>query len=875
MDKLYLKKIIRQKLYSFLFILAIIIIFIMEPLTFSSIQNIHQKVESDVTHYARGSYDLLVRTQEGKHPLEDQLGMVPENYIGFGHGGISIEQWETIKKREDIEIAAPVASLGYFASVKNNVVIESLDNENNRYMLQYYTTDGINDYAIGTEYSCFQLKLPTGEKEYAINHEDLLNECTEETVGFPLATTYHLLVAIDPDEEEKLTNISFAPINSEAPKIGWGQDIANLFPNATTIPIIEILNSRSALKANLQVESLELTDNEVENFRKDYGIGNESSEYLTKFIHLFGTEEYRHFVQNLEEVKGIVKVDRQLDFTDLINPFIQNMDGIYIDKDGNINTLTELGIPISVNYQPTSVYYRAGYLDYLYKDGHLSLKKLGEENGVPIYRDIEKVGVRIDEALVNEELKDSVTWVLDPVDSLEIWDKENQLASSPLGIYQYDPVTYISEDTGESIQLKATVTPGSFVSSPAEGVTNIQSAELIKGEKPIDAIRVKVAGITEYTNEAAEKIEKVAKEIEEMGLDVTIIAGASPQKVVVDVEGIGKVEESWTTLGAAGSIVSEWNLTNGILAIFFLIVILSYLVNRMQFWEVHSEKEILMMYQLGWEKKHINNLYQKEMIFLILIAAIISSPLIWMIKKFNDFDNYLYILYGITILVTCLIVFFFIRMKINKMNQSKKVIPNKNVNKKISLVWKNLAFFKKHIRPSFIQALFVSFLSSFVYISLSSTMEQTSITLLGEFVNLETNRLSLILTANTYILSIITLVESLVSLLKIRENEINTFRSIGWNQKHIFTLYLKEVAIWSGIAIAIGSVGSIGMYSVFYPILTKGILVILLSFVGLYSVVLIVASIVIHYQLTKRLDKHVSKGVSSKLNSSKEMDLPK
>lgn len=754
-------------------------------------------------------------------------------------------------------------------------MIEPLDNESNRYMLQYYTTDGINDYAIGTEYACFQLEVTTGEKEYAINHEDLLNECTEETIGFPLATTYHLLVAIDPDEEEKLTNISFDPINSEAPKIGWGQDIANLFPNATTIPIIEILNSRSALKAKQQVESLELTTNDVEDLRKEYGIGNKYSEYLKKFIRLLGTEEYRNFVQNLEEMKGIVKVDHQLDFTNMLNPFIQNMDGFYIDKGGNISTLSELGIPISVNYKPTSVYYRAGYLEYLYKNGQLSLEKVGEENGVPIYRDIEKVGVRIDEALVNEELKESITWVLDPVDSLEIWDKEQRLASSPLGIYQYDPVTYISEDTGESIQLTATATPGSFVSSPAEGVTNIQSAKHIKGEKPIDAIRVKVAGITKYTNEAAEKIEKVAKEIEDMGLDVTIIAGASPQKVVVDVEGIGKVEESWTTLGAAGSIVSEWNLTNGILAILFLIVILSYLVNRMQFWEVHSQKDILMLYQLGWKKKHINNLYQKEMIFLVLTAAIISSPFIWLINKSNDFDNKLYILYGITILVTCLIVFFFIQIKFNKMVQSNKMVPNRSVNKKKSLVWKNLAFFKRHIRPSFIQTLFVSFLSSFVYISLSSTMEQTSTTLLGEFVNLETNRLSLILTTSTYILSIITLVESLVSLLKIRENEIKTYRLIGWTQKHIFILYLKEVAIWSSIAIAIGSVGSIGMYSVFYPILTKGILVILLSFVGLFSVVLVVASIVIHYQLTKRLDKHVSKRVSSKLNSSKEMDLPK
>lgn len=81
MNKLFYKKIVRQKLYSFLFIFSIIIIFIMEPLNLSSIQNIHQQVESDVTHFARGSYDLLVRSQEGKHPLEEQLGMVPENYI--------------------------------------------------------------------------------------------------------------------------------------------------------------------------------------------------------------------------------------------------------------------------------------------------------------------------------------------------------------------------------------------------------------------------------------------------------------------------------------------------------------------------------------------------------------------------------------------------------------------------------------------------------------------------------------------------------------------------------------------------------------------------------------------------------------------------
>ena len=205
MNKLFFKKLKRQKLYSLLFILSIVIIFVMEPLTFSSIQNIHQKVESDVKHYARGSYDILVRPQEAIHPLEEQLGIVPENYIGFGRGGISIDQWEAIKNRKDIEIAAPVASLGYFAPIKNDVLVESLENENNRYTMQYSTTDGVNVYNVGPEYACLELQYSNGEKDYFHNHDDLRNRCFDEHAGFSLATTYHLLVAIDPIEEEKIT----------------------------------------------------------------------------------------------------------------------------------------------------------------------------------------------------------------------------------------------------------------------------------------------------------------------------------------------------------------------------------------------------------------------------------------------------------------------------------------------------------------------------------------------------------------------------------------------------------------------------------------------------------------------------------------------
>lgn len=859
MNKLFFKKLKRQKLYSLLFILSIVIIFVMEPLTFSSIQNIHQKVESDVKHYARGSYDLLVRPQEAIHPLEEQLGIVPENYIGFGRGGISMELWEAIKNHEDVDIAAPVASLGYFAPVKNDIYVESLENDNNRYMMQYTTTDGLNVYKVGPEYACLELQVPNGEQFYEVNDYDLFNRCSDGHAGFILPTTYHLLVAIDPIEEEKLTNLSFDAINPENPKKNRGNALIKLLPNAESVPIIEVTNSKSGLKADIHAESLEITSSDLEIMIEDYlqeqGLENYDEVYKTR-------ESYDKFVESLLKINGHKEQTYSIDLTQYLNPFLQNTDGLFLTRDGEMSTLVEQGYGSLHDYTELIKYYQAGYLNYIYKDGKLSLNKIGEENGVPIYREIQQIGDALFEAQEGKEQLNRATWYLDPIDTLEIDEKEKQLASSPLGIYQFDPVIYKDENTGQATELTATITPGSFISPPAEGITNIQSAQLIKGAEPIDAIRVKVAGITEYTNAAAEKIKQVAKEIENMGLIVTVVAGASPQQLAVDVEGIGAVQESWTTLGAAGTIISEWSLTNGILAILFLIVIFAYLVNRMQFWEVHSQKDIALLSQLGWQKKHINKLSQGEMLTLVFVAAITSIPLIWWMKDYNDLDMNLYFFYGGTVIVTAVVVFLFIQLKSNKMTQNKKVVPTSGNNKMKSLVWKNLLFFKKHIQPSFIQFLFVSLMASFVYISLSSTAEQTSATLLGEFVNLQTSRLSILLTISTYILSAITLVESLVSLLKVRENEIKTFRTIGWSQKHIFTLYLKEVAIWSSMAIAIGSIGSVILYSIFYPIVLKGVVVIGLTSVALYVVVLIVSSIVLHYQLTKRLDKHVSRKVS-------------
>ncbi len=872
MKGLFLKQIRRKRAATLLFLVSILLIATALPISITSIQQSQKQVETDITYYARGSYDLLVRPKGVKHPLEDKLGIVPENYIGFGSGGISVAQWEEIKNREDIEIAAPVASLGYFSGMKTTLALFPPEHDYNRYLFQFYTSDGKNEYAFGPEYACIILKDEYSEfgADFLFSHEELLNHCTDKVAMFPMPPTYHLLVGIDPVEEEKLTGISFSSINPDSPNMGWGRMYASELPNATAIPIISVLDSRPTLTAKFSIDELVLTQENIEEFRERIGLSSDDNNHSIRktFVsqYIENEDEYFKLLDSLKEIKEKSHEQYEVNLSSFINPFFQSDSGVYINKEGEVSAITQDQFAMNIGYffemglTHSMKYYRAGYVKYEEDSGQLKVKMIDEQDGVPIYREIEQVG----EILRNVENEEDIKFVLDPVDKVEIGEKAEQLASSPLGIYQFAPVRYIGDGEENAIQLQPTVTPGSFVSAPAEGLTNIQSAELIKGDKPIDAIRVKVAGISGYTKEAAEKIEQVAEDIRKMGLDVTVVAGASPQKLKVEVEGVGLVEESWTTLGAAGTIVREWNVTNVFLSVMFVLVALTYILNRMLYWEVNNKSDIVLMHQLGWKEKHILHLSRQEVLFLVLVGSILSVPILTAFTLSNMSGTQLFINYGISVLVLILFIYLFVTLKVRKVFKDKPVSQKMRTGKGKSLVWKNLVYFRKHILPSFIQITMLALLSSFVYISLSTTAELTGITLLGEYINLQINPYTMTILIITYSITVFTLIESLLSLMKSREAEITTFRQLGWKFTHIYRLYMKEVVVWSGVATILGSGTSAVLFNSLYPLTTKAASVIVVSMVSLYVLVLLVSGIILFYQLKRRLG-------TSKIKDQKEI----
>ncbi|HEX6762886.1 MAG TPA: ABC transporter permease [Gaiellaceae bacterium] len=70
-------------------------------------------VRGTVTKNFRSSYDILVRPRGARDSLEQSSGLVRDNYLSGIYGGITLAQWRTIKSLSGVEVAAPVANIGY------------------------------------------------------------------------------------------------------------------------------------------------------------------------------------------------------------------------------------------------------------------------------------------------------------------------------------------------------------------------------------------------------------------------------------------------------------------------------------------------------------------------------------------------------------------------------------------------------------------------------------------------------------------------------------------------------------------------------------------------------------------------------------------
>src|SRR5699024_2710823 len=177
-----------------------------------------------------------------------------------------------------------------------------------------------------------------------------------------------------------------------------------------------------------------------------------------------------------------------------------------------------------------------------------------------------------------------------------------------------------------------------FLEHPPMMLTTLDAAvDLALDDRPISAIRIKVDGVDDLSEESQAKVEQVAEEIErKTGLITDITLGSSPQPTLVhvpainDTEELGWVEQPWINIGASISIFRDTKigfsgLVLSVMAVAVIYVWASSLVSLLA-----KRKEFAVLLSVGWRPSQLGRLLFTESLILGLLVAIVA----WMILGF-------------------------------------------------------------------------------------------------------------------------------------------------------------------------------------------------------------------------------------------------
>ncbi|MGE7988644.1 hypothetical protein [Lysinibacillus fusiformis] len=756
-----MNRIISRKLVSLTIILAFFGIFLLIPIGFQNTKETKLAVENSIAEHGRGTYDILIRPSSSRSNVEKKVGMVEENYIGDSKGGISLKEWEKIKQNPSIEVAAPVASIGYFSGKKLTVEFPKLDNPT-RFSFEFYTTDGQKEYPISKTQNLvyFEESIP-GYIEYlkVIPGETAVGAIMDVM----LPATYHLLSAIDVESEHKLTKVDYSELKKDINPY----DIKMITQNIGDIPIVKVIQREDInipIMMKLKVDKLDIN---VSDYREKLGISDQ------EWLMSANDQNKEDVMAELSKLKAITTTEYNLDLTSFQKPF----DGTALKINNDFKV--ELATDFASDRGETSIYYIAEKLQYNTSEKGLNVS-IVENGSPPSYKLLKKKG---------ESLYESPPpFLIEQVGTFSPIKEKNNLTSSPLGIYATSKIK-----TEQGKILKPTTVPGSFIPQPAGGLITLESAEIIKGSEPIDAIRVKVAGISKYNKEAQQKIEKIATEFLQDGYEVDIVAGSSFKNATLEVEGIGKVIAPWTTLGVAQELEESWNGLTFLTTILFATFVLVWFVSRLLFEKGTLEKEDELLTILGWSHERIIRRNYLEQYFLLFIAFILSITFMTILKL--EIRSYLIASCILIVAILLINIIFFIKRK-----NSDRVIAYK---------FSPSLFYHRHIIMPTMSILFTSTIILVIQIAnFGNTLFKSQESTLGQFTVDVIFLFQLSILISTFILSTFGLTECLNTLFYARRAEFNMYHIIGWTRKRILFHLSKEIFLWATFSICLGLITS-------------------------------------------------------------------
>ena len=218
------------------------------------------------------------------------------------------------------------------------------------------------------------------------------------------------------------------------------------------------------------------------------------------------------------------------------------------------------------------------------------------------------------------------------------------LSRVPLG--PYEPVTVAPATTASRRALGGNLSPslnlGGFVSQPVDLVTTLAALPALedgsvfggtlRGSDPISVIRVRVAGVTGPDPVSLERIRQVAQQIAlSTGLQVDIVAGSSPDPVTVDVPAgrFGQpklqVTEEWVKKGVAVAILTAVDRKSVVLFTLILVVCVLFVANSATAAVRGRRRELGVLACMGWTRPRLFAAVLGELAVLGLAAGVLGA----------------------------------------------------------------------------------------------------------------------------------------------------------------------------------------------------------------------------------------------------------
>jgi cell division protein FtsX len=205
----------------------------------------------------------------------------------------------------------------------------------------------------------------------------------------------------------------------------------------------------------------------------------------------------------------------------------------------------------------------------------------------------------------------------------------------PLETYYPPLVTLRYDESGTPVEppvkVHPTFNPEGYIQRPPLLLTTLEAAKLFNPVDPISAVRVRVGGIDRYSPEAQARIEAIAAEIvARTGLQVDVVAGSSPRRVLVHIPGyedvppLGYVEEQWIQKGVNLTVGRQVKRGNLLLFGVMLVACSLYILNTALMSVLGRRREVALQKALGWRSSTIFRLLLAEAALVGLVAGVLG-----------------------------------------------------------------------------------------------------------------------------------------------------------------------------------------------------------------------------------------------------------